>query len=129
MAITRQVCCPLRALRRSGTGVFAFMVHLSDIQHLLFAAAVTVDGHALASFFICQHIDVPHIAAGSFLREVDRLRYSIVRMPLEGSLHADMINRFDIVSTDKHTTHFFRNILDVSNGSFFDDFAKNAVVI
>ena len=105
------------------------MVHLPDIQHLFFPAAVTVDGHALAAFFISQHIDIAHLASGGFLREVDGFGHRIVRMPLEGSLHADMIDRFNIVGTDEHAAYFFWNLLDVSNGTFFHDFAKNPVVI
>ena len=68
----------------------ALVLDLADVEHLLVAAAVPVDGHALAVELEGQPVHLSDLLAGGVVVEADRLGDGVVGIFLEGGLHADV---------------------------------------
>ena len=91
---------------------------MSDGKNLVFFTAIPVSGDALAPQFIGQVVNLSNILNGCIPWEVDCFGNRIVRVFLEGRLHADVPFGDDIVSRDKNALFCFRDFLDMRDASF-----------
>ena len=84
-----------------GGSLLLAVVDLADVEHLLAAAAVPVDGGALASQLVGQAVDLGHILLCGGVGEVHRLAHGVVGKGLEGGLHLHVPNGGDVVGADE----------------------------
>jgi hypothetical protein len=76
--------------------------HRAGGEDLHVAAAVTVYGDALAPELVREPVDLLHVRLGGIIGKVAGLRDGGVVVLLEGSLHADVPLRLDLVGRDEH---------------------------
>ncbi len=84
---------------RSGTGhnFERFTRILSDIEHLVTAAAIAVNRDAFAAFLVGHQINIFYILWGGFGRTIHGFRDSIIRGALKSGLDFDMPFWVDIM--------------------------------
>ena len=83
----------------------ALLLGLADVEHLLVAAAVAVDGDALAAGLVGQQVDLLDVVDGGLVGEVDRLGDGVVGVLLEGRLQLDVPLGRDVVRRDEDALH------------------------
>ena len=85
-----------------GLGLGGCCGAVARAQDLPRFAAVAVDGHALAAEFIGQPVDFPNVFLGGGIGQVDGLGHGVVGVFLEGGLHLEVPDRFDVHGRDEH---------------------------
>ncbi len=117
---------PLRGRNRGRIGGSLLFVGLADVEHLIFAAAVAVDGQALAAGLVGQQKGVFHILGRGVMAEVDGLADRVVGVALEGGLDVDVVLRRNVVGGLEELAVFEGDLLDALQaagmGDFFDQF-------
>ena len=95
-------------------------------EHLHAFAAVAVDGDALAAFLVGQPVNVKNILFRGLVGQVHGLGHGVVRVALEGGLHAQMPDWGHIHGRDKDAAQIFGQKIHVLHGTLgghgFHDF-------
>jgi hypothetical protein len=103
------------------------VVDLADVEHLLVAASVPVDGGALAAQSEGQPVDLGDLLLGGGVGEVHRLAHRVVCVPLEGGLHFHMPDGGHVVGADEHPPDVLRDAVHVGQGALLHDFVHQLV--
>src|SRR5450759_3479702 len=108
-------------------GRVTLFLALTDVEHLLLAAAVAVDGDALAAAAEGQQVDVLDVVAGGLVGEVDRLGDGVVGALLEGRLQLDVPLRGDVVGGGEDLLHVRGHAVEVPHGAHLGDLLHELV--
>ena len=104
-------------------GCFLFALHFTDVEYLHIPAAVTVNRNTLTVGFICEQEHLLYVVLRSALLEIHRFRNSVIRVPLECSLHLYMPERRDIMRGHKDFLHCFWDFLHIVDRTGLCNFA------
>src|SRR5450759_229966 len=112
-----------------GWVTLAHVLALTDVEHLLLAAAVTVGGDALAAAAEGQQVDVLDVVGGGLVGEVDRLGDGVVGALLEGCLQLDVPLRGDVVGRGEDPLHVGGHPVEVPHGAHLGDLLHELVAV
>src|SRR5450759_3309419 len=112
-----------------GRVALTLVLALTDVEHLLLAAAVAVDGDALAAAAEGQQVHVLDVVAGGLVGEVARLGDGVVGALLEGCLQLDVPLRGDVVGRGEDPLHVGGHPVEVPHGAHLGDLLHELVAV